>query len=385
LIVLCNNSGDIVEVMRDDLGITPQKKPPCPLQDLFCEKDREKALEVLRQAEGKGASFGIALRAGEGEKLALLYLAAGRTDKGTLLTASVRRDELALLFQEALGLAGVAPGSGNGTREEWESLFDEMTRLNNELANLHRELAKRNIELERLNLLKNQFLGMAARDLRNPLGVIMAYASFLQKEASSRLTPEEVEFVEVIHRSSRFMLRLVEDFLDIAKIESGRLVLEKEPTDLAGLIERSVRLNNVLAEVKGTRITYACAEGPLLVAVDGPKIEQVMNNLITNAVKFSPPHSEIKVELAMIEDEARVVVIDQGPGLKPEEAERIFRPFSQGGAVSTGGEKGVGLGLAIVRRIVEGHGGRIWAEGNDSGSTFFFSLPLNGLTREERA
>ena len=269
-------------------------------------------------------------------------------------------------------MAGVAPERGNGTREEWESLFDEMTRLNNELANLHRELAKRNTELERLNLLKNQFLGMAAHDLRNPLGVIMAYASFLQKEASSRLTPEEIEFVEVINRSSRFMLRLVEDFLDIAKIESGRLVLEKEPTDLARLIERSVRLNNVLAEAKGTRITYACAEEPLLVSADGPKIEQVMNNLITNAVKFSPPHSEIKVELARIGGEARVAVIDQGPGLKPEEAERIFRPFSQGrsGFYARGKGGGLGVGHSPAYR------GGSWRQDLGGGKRHGIDLPL---------
>lgn len=254
-------------------------------------------------------------------------------------------------------------------------LFDELSRLNNELATSQRDLAKSNVELDQLNKQKNELLGIAAHDLRNPLQVILIYSQFLIDEAAVSLGPEHLEFVRTIRRSSEFMLRLVEDLLDTARIEAGTLELDLVPVDLGGLVERNVALNRVLAEPKGTHINlYRDGVGEMV--LDTAKIEQVLNNLIGNAVKYSPPGSTVEVRLAAADGGASIAVRDQGQGIAAEEMDRLFQPFKTGPSRGTAGEKSAGLGLAIVKRIVEGHRGAIRVEpANGGGSEFQVFLP----------
>lgn len=256
-----------------------------------------------------------------------------------------------------------------------DRLYDDLSRLNNDLATTQRELAKSNVELDRLNVQKNEFLGIAAHDLRNPLQVILTYSQFLLDEAHD-LDPEHREFVRTIRSSSDFMLRLVDDLLDVARIEAGKLELGLEPVDLGALVERNVALNRVLAESKGTRIELVREGEPGEMVLDGPKIEQVLNNLIGNAVKFSPPGSTVEVRLAAGQDGISISIRDQGEGIKPEDLETLFRPFQKGRNQSTAGEKSTGLGLAIVKRIVEGHRGEIRVESAPGeGTVFHIHLP----------
>jgi signal transduction histidine kinase len=218
-------------------------------------------------------------------------------------------------------------------------LYEELSRLNNELATTQRELAKKNAELARLNDLKNQFLGIAAHDLRNPLEVILAYSEFLLNEADTKLDAQQVGFIHKINSSSEFMLALVNDLLDISRIEAGRLELELSPIDVAALISRNVSLNRVLAAKKGIDISLEHDESVGRMMLDAPKIEQVLNNLIGNAIKFSPPGSRVEVKLARFDERMIIFVKDEGPGIPPEELEKLFRPFERGRAQSTAGEK----------------------------------------------
>lgn len=258
--------------------------------------------------------------------------------------------------------------------------YEELSQLNNELANAYRDLAKKSSELSRLNDQKNQLLGMAAHDLRNPLEVILTYSEFLLEEAAPRLDRDQVAFIETIRSSSDFMLHLVEDLLDLAKIESGRLELDLARVDLAEVVGRNVAMNQVLAAKKGIEIGLRSADGPFPMLIDPPKIEQVLNNLIGNAVKFSPPGSTVEVRLSREDGRVVVAVADQGPGVPPDELDRLFRPFERTRVRSTAGEKSTGLGLAIVKRIVEGHRGEIRVEsGPAGGSTFVVMLPEKGL------
>lgn len=269
------------------------------------------------------------------------------------------------------------------TAPEWDvererRLFEDLSRLNNDLATAQRELAKKNAELARLNDLKNQFLGIAAHDLRNPLEVILTYSQFLLDD-SSCLPPEHLELVRTVQTSSAFMLALVNDLLDISKIESGRLELDLSRVDLAELAGRNVALNRVLAEKKGTEIVFR-PEGELpRMLLDAAKIEQVLSNLIGNAVKFSPPGSTVEVRLTSRDEWAVLSVADQGEGLPLHEAdqmEKLFRPFERTRVRSTGGEKSTGLGLAIVKSIVTGHRGEIRVESEPGqGTTFHVLLP----------
>lgn len=254
--------------------------------------------------------------------------------------------------------------------------YDELSRLNNQLATAQRELAKKNAELARLNDQKNQFLGIAAHDLRNPLDVILTYSRFLLEDAGETLDPKHTRFIHTIRSSSSFMLNLVEDFLDISKIEAGRLDLNLARADLAALVRRNVELNRVLAEKKKIEIGLEEEGGEISMVFDPAKIEQVLNNLIGNAVKFSPLGRRVLVRLAGDGDGAAVTVRDQGPGIPEGELDKLFRPFEKTSVRSTGGEQGAGLGLAIVKNIVTGHGGEIRVESTvGEGAAFHVSLP----------
>jgi len=267
--------------------------------------------------------------------------------------------------------------------ERDSALYDELSRLNNELVAMQRELAKKNVELEQLNALKNQFLGIAAHDLRNPLSVIMSYSEFLKEDAGAVLNDEQREFLDIIRASSRFMLNLVNNLLDVAQIEAGQLRLDLQPLDLVALIRHNIMLNRVLAAKKQIEIELMDEPLPLLL-LDASKIEQVLNNLLSNAIKFSPPRTTIRVRVARADDQILLAVQDQGPGIPPNELDKLFKPFQRTSVKSTAGEKGTGLGLSIVKKIVEGHHGKIWVESQvGQGTTFFVALPLSSSIARE--
>jgi len=252
----------------------------------------------------------------------------------------------------------------------------DLARLNNEMATLQRDLAKRNAALERLDAQKNRFLGMAAHDLRNPLGVIGSYADLLAEEARGRWSPEHCEMLEAIAASSRFMLSLVNDLLDVSVIAAGQLRVEPVPLDLAEQAACAAKLNAVLAGRKGIDVRLHPAPGPLPCRADPAKIEQVLNNLLSNAIKFSPRGTTIDVRVLERDDRVGVEVADQGPGIPKQEQSRLFQDFGRTSVQSTGGEKSTGLGLAIAARIVKAHDGGIELESEPGqGARFRFWLP----------
>lgn len=250
-----------------------------------------------------------------------------------------------------------------------------------------RQTRERNVELEKINEQKNRILGVAAHDLRNPLGLISQFSGFLAEEAASILSEEHREMVTCIQELSEFTLKMVEDLLDVSTIESGKLRLDKTDVDLCALIRRNMDLNSVFARKKGIRIEFeACPDCPPVPADEG-KITQVLNNLVSNAMKYSFPNSVCHVKLEWQGDEAVVTVTDQGTGIPAEDLPKLFKPFGRAGVQATGGEQSTGLGLAIARRIIEGHGGRIGVESRiGEGSTFYFRLPLiaDDTNEEER-
>jgi signal transduction histidine kinase len=332
-------------------------------------------LEILSDAQSVGCPVPVimltgtvdeeidlaAMRAGAAE-----YLVKGRIDRELLertIRYAIRHKESELVLKR---------------------YAESLEKSNRELVQAHEELGRKNVDLRRLNEEKNGFLGMAAHDLRNPLGVIMGYSDFLLTMHRKTMKKEELEIIEMIRSSSKFMRSLINDLLDISTIESGRLDLDRRSTDIVRLVEANVGLNVVLAGQKQMTLEFAIDGQVPRLDVDARKMEQVLNNLISNAIHYAPQGTSIRVRVGHVVPaagpaEVTISVEDEGPGIAPEDILKLFRPFGRARTVSTGGERSTGLGLAIARRIVEGHGGRIWIESEiGRGSTFFVAFPVPG-------
>lgn len=253
----------------------------------------------------------------------------------------------------------------------------ELQESNEKLMAAQRELRDKNTELENVNAQKDQFLGMAAHDLRNPLGHISTVAEILMEDLADEITEQQMQLLGITQASSKFMLELVNDLLDISKIESGKLDLRLEAVDIVKLIHHNVNQNKSLADNKDIALVLKLPVAPLKTIVDVNKIEQVLNNLISNAVKFSYPETTVTINLAKEEGMAHLSVTDQGQGIPADELDKLFKPFERTSVTSTAGEKSTGLGLVIVRKIIEGHKGKIWVESTvGKGTTFHINLPL---------
>ena len=260
---------------------------------------------------------------------------------------------------------------GRNDADELELLRSELLSANQELNNLTRSLHKKNAQLAHLNAIKNQFLGMAAHDLRKPISVILSYAEFLLDETGDQLDEEHASFLRRIENSAFFMKRLVDDFLDVSAIESGRFQLNLAPVSPADILARSLILARIQAEKKGIALDVIIETGLSELFLDADKIEQAMSNLLGNAIEHSAAGTCISVTLQEIDERTCFSVHDRGVGMSQEAMQQLFTPFSKIGAVKTGGEKSTGLGLAITRKIIDAHEGQITAASKEgSGTTF---------------
>lgn len=267
-------------------------------------------------------------------------------------------------------------------RSQGDGFYDKLSQMNNELVNLQRELAKKNAELQKLNDIKNQFLGMAAHDLRKPVGLIMMYSEFLQDEFPG-LDKEHSGFLDTIRSASEFMKRIIDDFLDVSMIESGRFELNQDAINLTEVLQRGIDMVALSAKKKEIVIDVEYGNIPKVFA-DGSKLEQAFTNLLGNAVEYSPSGTSVAVTCQHSGQHITVSISDQGPGIPAEEQEGLFIAFGRGKSKKTGGERSIGLGLAIAHKIIEAHRGRIWVESNsDHGATFIFSLPTVPETEDD--
>ncbi len=250
----------------------------------------------------------------------------------------------------------------------------EKARLVSDMAEQRELLAIQNAKLNELDALKNQFVGMVAHDVRNPLASIIMLADHLQENPPEN-PAERREVVAEIRDQARNLLDLVEELLDLTKIESGAVALDIESIELRSFLEDAVGLHARLAQPKGT--TVILKEVPAdSVAVDPQRLRQIIDNLISNAVKFSPPGSVIKVRATPRDRDWLIEIEDQGPGISQSDQERLFTAFAKRSAVPTGDESSSGLGLAICKLLVDAHNGQIGARSIvGGGSVFWFSIP----------
>jgi len=235
------------------------------------------------------------------------------------------------------------------------------------------ELSEANRELQGLDKLKSDFLANMSHELRSPLTVIRGGVDYLNRTIKG---VENRRYLDIMDKNLRRLIHLVSDLFDFTRIEARKADWSFEPENVSGLIQEIVEILSPLATDKGVAIHCQC-HGDVYAEMDLERIEQVMMNLVENAIKFSDEGMEIEVEVQEDRDDVLVAVRDQGIGISGESLDIIFEKFSTlPTAGGPGKREGTGLGLAICKGIVEAHGGRIWAESKEGeGSVFFFSLP----------
>lgn len=388
ILLKCNREGVITEITFNSLSPEINMYQDKLFIELFREDCTSRALDFLAKINKDSATFDWEVFLKFEFTLEPVYLGGANIDGSVTIFGSHSKVDVSNFIS---GLMLINNDQVNKIRELEKHnrqlpgedkrvsnlLFDELSKLNNELVAMQRELAKKNNELAKLNEQMNQFVGMAAHDLRNPLGNILIYSEFL-KEDEENLNEEQIEFINQIGSLSKFMLNLVTDLLDVSTIESGKIELKSEQVDLQSLIEKVVYLNNRSAEKKNIKLTFEKSSGEILLNLDSGKIEQVLSNLISNAIKYSNPDTETKISTEVKNNIVTVSVKDGGLGIAENELKNLFKPFQTANVESTDGERSTGLGLYIARRIIEAHNGKINVESKlDSGSNFYFSLPLN--------
>lgn len=348
------------------------------LENMLLDDDR-----LFLTAESGKEALKIAFR----EDLSLILLDVQMPEMdgfevAQLLKSTARTKKIPIVFVTAISKENkyVIKGLEGGAVDYlFKPLDSEITRA--KVATLlqfyrqQQELEQKNAELAALNDQKNYFLGMAAHDLRNPLGNIQTFSDFILNEAGSSISEQHKEFLQIIKNSSTFMLGMVNNLLDVSKIESGKLDLNLEQTNIVELVKNNLKLNKTISDRKNIQLQFNPANESVEATIDKNQIEQVINNLITNAIKFSASGTVVEINLEKTSTSVTLSVTDQGQGIPQTEVEKLFNPFQKTSVKSTAGEKSTGLGLAIVKKIVEAHKGKIWVESEvGKGSTFRFSL-----------
>ena len=288
------------------------------------------------------------------------------------LLASLRRP-----LEDLVDAAGRLAGGDLSTRVAVGGLSETATlgaAFNEMAGQLELEASQR----EMLDRLKDEFVLTASHELRSPLTSVQGFAELLMLERDT-LTANQVETVQIILDNCNHLVRLLNDLLDLARSDAGRLSVRMRPTELAPLIDEVVR--TMRAQTDGSQQVLTEELDPQLptVEVEADRIRQILVNLITNAHEYSPEGASIEVKARVIGDDVEVSVTDDGPGIPETQLEHIFERFVRGDAGLTQRVGGTGLGLAISKSLVELHGGTIEADSTvGSGSSFRFRLPLKG-------
>ena len=239
----------------------------------------------------------------------------------------------------------------------------------------NRELELRNREVERATQLKSQFLASMSHELRTPLNAILGFSDLLAEQTAGSLNEKQRRYVQHIHNGGQHLLQLINDILDLSKIEAGRMELRPESFLVADTLPEVLSIIRPLAMDKKIEVV-STVEPALWVCADRVRFKQILYNLLSNAVKFTPDGGRVGVQVWPDGEWLHLVVHDTGIGIPPEEQEAIFDEFRQVGTTTKGVKEGTGLGLAITRRLVEQHGGTLRVESEPGrGSRFHFTLP----------
>ena len=301
---------------------------------------------------------------GAGAASLLLALALG-----LLLSDSV----LVPLRKTQRRLAAIAAGDFAGhvevpNRDEIGALAADVNRMSDELQRLYQEL-------ETASRHKSDFLATMSHELRTPLNAIIGFSQVLHEQMFGELNERQLAYVDDVLAAGKHLLSLINDVLDLAKIEAGRMELELSEVAIPEVLRSAVSMHSERASRGGVELSLTTEPQEITISADGRRVRQIVFNLVSNAVKFTPTEGRVDVSARLDDGQVEVAVADTGPGIAPEELETIFEEFKQ----ATDGKRaeGTGLGLPLSRKLVELHGGRLWVESAaGNGSTFRFTLPV---------
>jgi signal transduction histidine kinase len=258
---------------------------------------------------------------------------------------------------------------------EMELSHERLGLRHRELREVKNALESRNREVERVNQLKSEFLASMSHELRTPLNAIIGFSRLLEEQNAGTLNAEQMNYVQHVAKASRHLLALINDILDLSKIEARRLELNPECFQLSEALAEVLSTIRPLARAKNISLAIRLSNHDTIYA-DRLRFKQILYNLLSNAIKFTPEFGDVSIDCSNEATSVLINVIDNGIGIPADEQEAIFEKFHQVHASSNEAKEGSGLGLAITRRLVQAHGGSIWVVSKPGfGARFSFTLP----------
>lgn len=257
------------------------------------------------------------------------------------------------------------------------SILEDLHEIHENLKKSQKKIKQQNVKLKKLDQIKSNFLNVTSHELRTPMSAIKGYIQMIMKQTLGETTEEQRNALSIVLRNIDRLDHLIQDILDISRLESGTLKLIPEKTDVKTMVEQTVETMQSSADLKHITVNTEMEDKMPDITVDQERIQQVIINIVNNAIKFSPEGSIINIRSKKDKDLVLVEIQDFGRGIPKDKQKKIFKTFFQ---VDSGMDRkfgGAGLGLAISRGIILAHGGEIWVESTvGKGSTFYFTIPI---------
>jgi len=331
--------------------------------------------ELVNKAEADMvASIDVTHEAYVGSRWVVIGFAAGAIGLALVLGYAISWSVIGPVLRIDARLKELTSGDFSGrveipNRDELGALAANLNQMSEELGRLYQQI-------EAANRHKSEFLANMSHELRTPLNAIIGFSEVLLERMFGELNPKQDEYVQDVLMSGRHLLSLINDILDLSKVEAGRMELELSAFDLPAALEGCLTLVRERTTQHGIALTLAVDERVGEVVADERKVRQVVLNLLSNAVKFTPEGGRVAVDVTWVDKGVEIAVSDTGIGIAPEDQAAVFEEFRQVGSDQSRKSEGTGLGLALAQKFVELHGGRIWLTSEvGKGTTFAFTLP----------
>ena len=261
--------------------------------------------------------------------------------------------------------------------EQLDAQNEELQSQGEDLVAQRQELMEKTKELEMASQTKSEFLASMSHELRTPLNAVIGFSELMLDGIPGEINDDQRQCLDDILNSGKHLLNLINDVLDLSKLEAGRMEFKMENLQLADVVHEAVQTVKPLLVENEHRMSINMGEGRVQVHADKTRLRQILLNLLSNAIKFTPPGGDLSVEAHREGDWCQISVLDNGIGIKKENQDRLFDAFTQINTSPERKREGTGLGLALTRQLVEASGGRIWAESeHGNGSKFVFTIPL---------